>query len=311
MFKRVGLFILVNILVMTVSVFVIGLIANFFGVDLSHSTADGGINYSGLMIICLVWGMAGSIVSLFLSKFMAKRMFKLQMLDERGANGELVRKVYELAQRAGLSKMPEVGIYHSPEINAFATGATRNNSLVAVSSGLLQNMSSDEAEGVLAHEVAHIANGDMVTLALVQGVVNAFVMFFARVVAMLVNQALRKNDGPGLGPFAYMFLIIFFQILFGILASPIVFAFSRWREYRADSGGAQLAGKHKMIAALEALQRTIDRAEVAPVGATQGGAQPNDASVRTMKISSKSKYSELFSTHPPLAKRIAALKRMG
>lgn len=295
---------------MTVSVIVIGLIGSFFGIDFSQP--QHGINYMGLAVICLVWGMAGSVVSLFLSKFMAKRMFKLEMLEERGPHGDLVRKVHQLSSRAGLSKMPEVGIYHSPEVNAFATGATRNNSLVAVSSGLLQNMSSDEAEGVLAHEVAHIANGDMVTLALVQGVVNAFVMFFARVVAMLINNALRKGDGPGLGPFAYIGLVIFFQILFGILASPVVFAFSRWREYRADAGGAHLAGRDKMVAALEALQRTIDRAEIAAPAAakTRGGSQPNDASVRTMKISSKTRMSELFSTHPPLAKRIQALKNL-
>lgn len=310
MFKRVGLFVLVNILVMAVGVGVISFLMHQFGIQ--PYGAHGQINYVHLMIICLVWGSAGSFVSLMLSKFMAKQFFNLQMLSETGPNGEIVRKVHQLAQRAGLSKMPEVAIYHSPEVNAFATGPSRNNSLVAVSTGLLQNMNSDEAEGVLAHEVAHIANGDMVTLALVQGIVNAFVLFFARVVTMIINNALRKGDGPGLGPIAFVFTSIFFQILFGILASPVVFAFSRWREYRADYGGAQLAGRHKMIAALEALQRTIDRAEIASAQAQPAMAgQNNDSAIRAMKISSKLRGSELFSTHPPLQKRIEALKRMG
>lgn len=303
MFRRVGLFLLVNMLVIVVGATAITLLMNLFGLD--PYMTEHGINYGSLMIICLVWGMAGSFVSLMLSKFMAKRMFRLQMLDPRGPQGDLVRRVHDLASRAGLNKMPEVAIYQSPEVNAFATGPSRNNSLVAVSTGLLQNMNSDEAEGVLAHEVAHIANGDMVTMALVQGVVNAFVIFFSRLVTMMIDRFLRKNDGPGLGLFGYIMLNNLFHILFGILASPVVFGFSRWREYRADFGGAQLAGKHKMIAALEALKRTIDRAEV------QGSnPQVNDSSVRTMKISSKSKTAELFSTHPSLDKRIEALKRM-
>ncbi len=301
MFKRVGLFLLVNMLVIVVGATAISIIMRMFGLE-PYATQHG-INYGSLMIICLVWGMAGSFVSLMISKFMAKTMFKLQVLEPNGPNAELVRRVHQLAQRAGLSKMPEVAIYNSPEVNAFATGPSRNNSLVAVSTGLLQNMNSEEAEGVLAHEVAHIANGDMVTMALIQGVVNAFVIFFARVVTLIIDNFLRKDDGPGLGFFAYIMLNNLFHIIFGILASPVVFAFSRWREYRADAGGAQLAGKHKMIAALEALKRTYERAEVK--------SEINDSSVRTMKISSHTKMSELFSTHPTLDKRIEALKRMG
>lgn len=303
MFKRVGLFVLVNIMVMVVAMTTISLIMRFFGLD---PVATGqGLNYTSLAVICLVWGMAGSFVSLAISKFMAKQMFRLQMLTPSGPQGALVRKVHELAERAGLSKMPEVAIYQSPEVNAFATGPSRNNSLVAVSTGLLQNMNSDEAEGVLAHEVAHIANGDMVTMALIQGVVNAFVIFFARIVTFAIDNFLRRGDGPGLGLFGYLIVSNVLYVLFGILASPIVFGFSRWREYRADAGGAHLAGKHKMIAALEALQRNLARAEVA----TQTAA-PNDSSVRTMKISSPLKMNELFSTHPPLAKRIAALRSL-
>ena len=299
MFKRVGLFIAVNICVMVVASFTIGFITKFFG--LGSSYGPQGINYGSLMTICLVWGMAGSFVSLFISKWMAKSMYGVQIMELSGNYGQLVQKVHFLAKRAGISKMPEVGVYDSPEANAFATGPSKNNSLVAVSTGLMNQMNEDELEGVLAHEIAHVANGDMVTMALVQGVVNAFVMFFARIVTFAIDSFLRGDDeeeGGGLGFFASMFVNMALQVVFGILAAPIVMGFSRWREYRADAGSAQLAGKEKMIAALEALKRNYDN-----LGDVEASAQ-------TMQISSKESFMELFSSYPPLQKRIDALRRL-
>ncbi|MCO4795002.1 MAG: protease HtpX, partial [Bacteriovoracaceae bacterium] len=248
----------------------------------------------------------GSFVSLWLSKWMAKRAFGVEIVSPSGPYGEVVRKVHEFAQRSGIEKMPEVGVYQSPEINAFATGATKNSSMVAVSTGLLERLSTDEAEGVLGHEVAHIANGDMVTLALVQGVVNAFVMFFARIATMAIDNIMRGDDdnGRGLGFFAYMIIYNLLYFVFSLLAAPIVFGFSRFREYRADNGGARLAGKHKMIAALEALQRNYDTLDKFDDGIQR------DNSVRAMQISSKVKWSEFFSTHPTIEKRLENLKRL-
>jgi heat shock protein HtpX len=251
MFKRIGLFLFVNFLVMiTVSI-----ILNLLGIG--RYSAQMGMNYSGLLVICFVYGIVGSFISLMLSKWMAKHFMGVQLVTATGAHAELVQTVHRLARRAGLTEMPEVGIYQNETLNAFATGPTRNNSLVAVSTGLLMNMNQDELEGVLAHEVAHIANGDMVTLALIQGLMNAFVMFFSRVIAHLIDQSVRSNDrdGEGLGPMAYFFLVFVLDIIFGILASIVVAAFSRFREYRADKGGADLAGKEKMIMALQCLDR--------------------------------------------------------
>lgn len=304
MLKRVGLFILVNILVMVVANIVISLVIGFFG--LGPTMTANGINYATLMVICLVWGMAGSFVSLWMSKWLAKKAYGVEIVSPSGPYGQVVRKVHEFAQRAGIEKMPEVGIYHSPEINAFATGATKNSSMVAVSTGLLEKMNSDEAEGVLGHEVAHIANGDMVTLALVQGVVNAFVMFFARIATIAIDNLMRGDDdnGRGLGFFAYMIVYNLLYFVFSLLAAPIVFGFSRYREYRADNGGATLAGKQKMIAALEALKRNYDNLDQFDDGIQR------DSSVRAMQISSKVSWSELFSTHPSLDKRIEKLKQL-
>jgi heat shock protein HtpX len=269
---------------------------SLFGVG-PYLTAQG-IDYQNLMIICLLWGMGGSLVSLMLSKFMAKMFMRLEVVSPSGPYASLVHRVHAIARKAGLTKMPEVYMYQSPEVNAFATGPTRNNALVAVSTGLLQRMDDDEVEGVLAHEVAHIANGDMVTMALVQGVVNAFVLFLSRVITFAIDQAMRGNDreGRGLGFFAQIMVSNLLQIVFGILAAPVVMWFSRWREYRADEGSAQLVGKHKMIAALEALKRTY------PALAKSEG------SVEVMQISAKGAWSELFSSHPPLDKRIKALQ---
>jgi heat shock protein HtpX len=210
----------------------------------------------------------------------------------------LLETVARQAQQVGI-KMPEVAIYQSPELNAFATGPSKDNSLVAVSSGLLYGMTQDEIEGVLAHEISHVANGDMVTLTLIQGVVNTFVIFAARVVAGIINNFVASNDeeGEGLGMFAYMAVVFVLDMLFGILASMIVAYFSRVREFKADEGGAKLAGKHKMIAALDRLRQ-----------GPETGAMP--AQMAAFGINGKKSMAELMMSHPPLEKRIAALKAM-
>lgn len=292
MFKRIGLFLLTNILMVAT----IGIVLNLLGVN-GYLTAQG-INYQSLLIICLVWGMGGSFISLMLSKFMVKMTMGVQIQNENGPYAELVRKVHVIARRAGITKMPEVGVYDSPEVNAFATGPSANSSLIAVSTGLLREMNEDEVEGVLAHEVAHAANGDMVTLALVQGVVNAFVMFISRIAAFAISNALRSNDDEDRGPspmINYMIVMVL-DIVLGLLAMPIVMWFSRFREYRADSGGASYVGKDKMIRALESLKGYQDR--------ILSGAD----NMATMKISGRVNFAEMFSTHPTLDKRIQALR---
>lgn len=294
MFKRIFLFVLTNILVM-VSV---SIILSVLGVG-NYLTASG-INYEALMVFCLVWGFVGSGISLLLSKFMAKRMMGVEIVDERSQYGDLVRKVHLLAKQAGIEKMPEVGVYQSPEVNAFATGPTKNNALVAVSTGLLQQMNAEEVEGVLAHEVAHVANGDMVTMALVQGVVNAFVMFFARVAAFALAQVMsgdRDDDRPVASGWTYHLTVMVCEILFSFLGMFVVAYVSRMREFRADKGGAQYAGKHKMVAALKRLQQKIDMVD-----------DSQDA-LKAMKISSKKGLMNFLSTHPSLEDRIAALER--
>lgn len=296
MFKRIFLFMLTNILV----VVTISIVTSMLGLK-GYITAQG-IDYSALMIFCLLWGFVGSGISLLLSKFMAKMMMGVQIVDERGPYGDLVRKVHQLSRAAGLNKMPEVGVYNSPEVNAFATGPSKNNSLVAVSSGLLTQMNTDEVEGVLAHEVAHIANGDMVTMALIQGVINAFVMFFARIAAFALQQAISGNsddDRPVNTGWTYMLTTMLFEVLFSFLGMFVVAYFSRIREFRADKGGAQFAGRHKMVAALRRLQQKVDM-----IDETQEG-------IKALKISSKKGKGLMgfLSTHPPLEDRIAALER--
>lgn len=295
MFKRIGLFILTNILVVAT----ISIIVHFLG--LNHYLTAQGLDYNSLMGFCLVWGFVGSGISLLMSKFMAKTMMGVEIVDERGQYGDLVRKVHQLARMAGINKMPEVGIYRSPEVNAFATGPSKNNSLVAVSTGLLQQMNADEVEGVLAHEIAHVANGDMVTMALIQGVVNAFVMFLARIASFALAQAMRgdrDDDRPVVPNFMVTWI---FEMVFGFLGMFIVAYFSRYREFRADEGGAKYGGKQKMIGALRRLQQKIDVADL------PGN---NDAAFNTMKISSKKGgLFALLSTHPALEDRIAALER--
>lgn len=296
--KRILLFLTVNILVVTT----ISIILSVLGIG-SYMTS-AGLQYGPLLAFCFLWGMVGSFISLLISKMMAKWMMGVQIVTMEGPHRELVHTVHRLSRRAGLTTMPEVGIYQSPVLNAFATGPSRNNSLVAVSSGLMGSMNQEELEGVLAHEVAHIANGDMVTMALVQGVVNAFVMFFSRVVAFAITQAMAGNsdrdERPS--PFIQMMLVMVLDIVFGLLAMPIVAWFSRFREYRADKGGADLAGKEKMIAALEALTRAYPQLEASTA--------ETDSNFRSMQISSKEGFMHLFSTHPPLAERIALLRKI-
>jgi heat shock protein HtpX len=249
------------------------------------------------MVMSAVIGFSGSIISLLMSKWMAKMSVRAQVIENPQDPTErwLVETVRRQAQAAGIG-MPEVAIYDAPDVNAFATGWNRNAALVAVSTGLLHSMGRDEAEAVLAHEVSHVANGDMVTLALIQGVVNTFVVFFAKLIGILVDRVLLKNDpreGPGIGAFVAE---IAAQIVLGILASIIVMWFSRQREFRADAGGASLAGRQKMIAALERLK----------VNHEQAAALPQNMSA--MAISSGGGFSRLFMTHPPLDERIEALR---
>ena len=283
MVKRIFLFMLTNVLV----VVSVSLVMGFLGIG-NYLTAQG-IDYSALMAFCLVWGFVGSGISLLLSKFMAKTMMGVKIVDDRGQYGDLVRKVHVLAKQAGINKMPEVGVYDSPEVNAFATGPSKNNALVAVSTGLLQQMNADEVEGVLAHEIAHVANGDMVTMALVQGVVNAFVMFFARIIAWGISQNVREENR-----YMTQFMVTFLlEMVLGVLGMIVVCSFSRYREFRADRGGAQYAGKQDMIAALQRLANNTRKYDEAPAMAA-------------FKISGG--VGQLFSTHPPLEKRIAALQ---
>ncbi|MGE0173102.1 MAG: protease HtpX [Oligoflexales bacterium] len=292
--RRIFLFILTNFLVLVT----ISLVINLLGIQ-PYLTAQG-INYESLMLFCAIWGMGGAFISLLLSKTMAKWMTRARVIDpNRASSAEqtVYQMVDRLAKSAGLSKTPEVAIYDSAEVNAFATGPSKNNALVAVSAGLLNRMNKDELEGVLGHEIAHVANGDMVTMTLIQGVINAFVMFFARIVAFALSNAMRRGDDEGPSYFMQHMLVLVFDILFGILGSIVVCYFSRLREYRADVGGAQFAGRHKMIAALQALM---------PV---KNMVSDEHQALATLKISGSPKgLMALLMSHPPLEKRIEKLK---
>lgn len=261
-----------------------------------------GLNYQALLIFAAIVGFTGSLISLTISKWMAKKAYNIHIIEQpRNAEEEfLLNTVQHLAEQAKIG-MPELGIYESPEANAFATGMRKNKALVAVSTGLLDHMEKDEIEGVLAHEVAHIANGDMITMALVQGVINTFVIFFARIAAYAVQTFLSKDrGGEAIGGFAYYAIAWVFEILFGILASTIVFAFSRYREFRADKGSSELLGTNtKMIKALQKLEKLADAMKHEQRG----------KSFATMKISDNpSVLGKLFSSHPPIQKRIEALQ---
>jgi heat shock protein HtpX len=290
------LFFAINILVMIV----LSLVIQLLGLD--ATLTQNGLNYQALLIMCAVWGMGGAFISLLMSKWMAKMMMGVHVVEANGPQGQLVRKIHVLASRAGLTKMPEVGIYESNDLNAFATGPSRNNSLVAVSTGLIRNMSDAELEGVLAHEISHIANGDMVTMTLVQGIMNAFVMFLARVVAFFIDQFLRDRReggrGGGLGYFGYFAVTMILQTVFGLLAMLVVAGVSRHREFRADAGSARIGGKQNMIAALRKLQKSYP----------QLSSSSANNSFKSLQISSKSLFA-LYATHPPLEKRIEALER--
>lgn len=290
MFSRVALFLATNFAILLL----VSLLFKLFGLDMR--AAQYGTNLGGLLVMCAVFGFAGSFISLALSKWMAKRATGMSVITQPRNEPEqwLVNTVRKQADKVGI-KMPEVGIYEAPEINAFATGMTRNSSLVAVSSGLLRNMTRDEAEAVLAHEVSHVANGDMVTLTLIQGVVNTFVMFFARIIGNIIDKAVLGNrDGHGLGYFAVVFLL---EIVFGLFASIIVMRFSRWREFRADAGGANLAGRNKMVAALERLASNQSQSSL-----------PTQIAAFGISGNITHGLKKLFTSHPPLAERIAALK---
>lgn len=300
MAKRVFLLLATNILVVATITLILGVLG------LGNYFPRGGL--AGLAVFCLVWGFGGAFISLGLSRFMAKHMMGVKVIPPEVTDPqlrELVQTVHALARQAGLPKLPEVGIYQSPEINAFATGPTRSRSLVAVSTGLLERMRDREVEGVLGHEIAHVANGDMVTMTLIQGVINAFVMFLSRVLAFAISQALSKRDdrsGGGGGMFTFL-LVMVFQIVFGILGSVVVSAFSRWREFHADAGGAKLAGRENMIGALQALKRLNDPQVLAAEAQHAQGFQ-------AFKISgAPSGFMALLATHPPIEERIARLQQ--
>lgn len=296
MFKRVGLFLILNILV----VVSISFIVNILG--LGNYLTNAGINYGGLMVFCLIWGMGGSLISLMLSRFMAKKMMNVHVIDSSQARKDyevkLMSMVYKIAKKAGMTTMPEVGIFPSNEINAFATGPSKNRSLVAVSTGLLNNLNDDEVEAVIAHEIAHIVNGDMVTMTLLQGVVNAFVMFLARILANIVSAGLSRNNENNRSPgFVYFILVFVFEMILMVLGSIVVASFSRHREYRADAGGADLTSKKKMANALMALKRNL----------SQNSEESTPPSLAAFQIFNKNKIAYLFSTHPPLDDRIKKL----
>jgi heat shock protein HtpX len=297
--KRIFLLVAVNILVMVTITVILGLLR------VQQYFPRGGL--PELAVICLVWGFTGAFISLALSRLMAKWMMGVQVIPaETGDPGlrQLVETVHGLARAAGLPKLPEVGIYESDEVNAFATGPTRSRALVAVSTGLLRRMGSAEVEGVLGHEITHVANGDMVTMTLLQGIINAFVIFLSRVLAYVLSQAMRSRDDErdGGGAFEFLFVIVF-QIVFSILGSLVVCWFSRWREFRADAGGARLAGRENMIGALRSLQRLYDP-EVAEEEAKHAQA------FQALKISGRrGGFMALFADHPPLEVRIARLEQ--
>jgi heat shock protein HtpX len=294
MFKRIALFLVTNLAVLVV----LSVVLRVLGVDRILDESGTGINYEALLILSLVIGFGGSFISLAMSKWMAKRSTGARVIGEPSNATEswLVSTVHRQAQQAGIG-MPEVAIYDSPEMNAFATGARRDSALVAVSTGLLRGMQKDEVEAVLAHEVSHIANGDMVTLTLVQGVLNTFVIFLSRVVGHFVDRVILKNDrGYGLG---YFGAVIAAQILLGVLASIIVMWVSRQREFRADAGSAQLNGRQPMINALARLDQR------APAHLPE--------SLEAFGISGRRStgIKRLFMSHPPISERIDALRQLG
>ncbi|HET7812200.1 MAG TPA: protease HtpX [Steroidobacteraceae bacterium] len=290
--KRIALLIATNFAV----VLLLGLVIQVFGID--QWLARRGQNYQTLLVISVIFGFGGAFISLLMSKWMAKMAMGVQVIKQPSSEIEhwLVETVRQHAQQAGIG-MPEVGVFQSPDPNAFATGASRNASLVAVSTGLLANMRRDEVRAVLGHEIAHVANGDMVTLTLIQGVLNTFVIFLARVIGGLVDSAMRGNDNRGVG-MGYFITVMVTQMVLGLFASMIVAAYSRRREFRADAGGAELAGTRSMIGALEALRRAHTPSQM-----------PESLKAFGINGEKPGALQQLFMSHPPLEKRIAALEQ--
>lgn len=293
MFKRVALFIITNLAI----ILVLSIVLSLLGVDRMLDEQGVALDLRNLVIFAAVFGFGGSFISLALSKWTAKRLTGARVIISPGNETEawLVRTVGRHAELAGIG-MPEVAVYDAPDVNAFATGMRRDKALVAVSTGLLRAMDRSEAEAVLGHEVSHVANGDMITLALIQGVVNTFVIVLSRVVGYMIDRAVFRTE-RGHGPAFYLTTIIA-QLVFGILASVVVFWFSRQREFRADSGGARLAGREKMIAALVRLQRSVNQPHL-----------PDQMKAFGISGGVGHGLRRLFMTHPPLEERIEALRR--
>jgi len=289
--KRIGLFLLTNLAVLMVFGFVMNLLEPWL-------RAQGfDINQATMLLFALIFGMGGAIVSLLLSKRMALKSTGARIIERPSSQAErwLIETVERQARSAGIG-MPDVAIYEAAEPNAFATGASRNKALVAVSTGLLRQMQADEVEAVLAHEVSHVANGDMITMTLLQGVLNTFVLLLSRVLGQIIDRAVFRSE-RGYGP-GYFISVLVLQLVLGILASVIVMAFSRWREFRADAGGARLAGRGKMIAALERLGRS-----------QQPGQLPETVEAFGVRGRTGPGLKRLLMSHPPLEERIAALRR--
>ena len=295
MAKRIVLFLITNILV----VLTLSIVLSILGVG-RYIGPGGGLDIGALATFCFIWGMGGAFISLQMSRWMAKQATGAQVVDGHTGRPEIdavYRTIAELTQKAGLP-MPEVAIYDSPEVNAFATGPSRNRSLVAVSTGLLRSMSQDQIEGVLGHEITHIANGDMVTMTLLQGVLNAFVMFLSRAIAFAVARG-DNREGRGTNYMMMWLITMVLQVVLGILASVIIAWFSRQREFRADRGGAMLAGRGRMIGALQRLlanEQMVDTSQPALAAFKINGGGRN--------------WMAFFASHPPLEQRIAALEAL-
>ncbi len=295
---RFILFIAMQIAVLLLVSIVGSVLLNLFGISISSQ------DYGSLLVMCAIYGCAGSVISLFMSKFMCKKAYGVQVIENPSSSEEqfLVSTISSLTSKAGLP-MPEVGIYNSPDPNAFATGASKNAALVAVSTGLLNSMTREEVAGVLGHEITHIKNGDMVTMSLLQGVLNTFVYFFSYIITFALINAMRgNNNSNSRSNSSFMFYGInsLMQMIFGVLANIILMWFSRYREYRADAGSADLNGTQSMIRALEALKRGV-----------QPQKREDQSYMQALCINGVSGISELFMSHPPLDKRIAALRERG
>lgn len=291
--KRILYFLITNIAILLV----LSIAISVFGLDVYLE--QGGMNHQGLLVFAAIFGMGGSFISLLLSKWTAKRFTGARVIEQPTNQVEswYLDTVRRQAEAAGIG-MPEAALFDSPQVNAFATGARKNDALVAVSTGLLQTMNRREAEAVIGHEISHVANGDMVTLALIQGVLNTFVIFFSRIVGQIVDRAIFRNES-GHGP-GFWITTIVAQLVLGILASILVMYFSRQREFRADAGGANLAGRENMIAALQRLKQSVEQPPLPDQLAAFGIAGRVGEGLR-----------RLFMSHPPLDERIAALKVQG